>query len=67
MPSARVETRAVSSCNRKFPPRTKRATCRGMSLTTLVKPQVVLEGPFIALDFIAENIRSGVISPLDGV
>ena len=38
-----------------------------MSFRGGIGPQVVLEGPLVTLDFVAENIRRRVISPFDGV
>ena len=38
-----------------------------MGFTALVEPQVILERPLVTFNFIAENIRCGVIPPLDRV
>jgi hypothetical protein len=38
-----------------------------MSRSAPVEPQVVLKRPVITFNFVAENIRSGVIPPLNGV
>ncbi len=32
-----------------------------------ISPQVVLEGPLVTFDFVAENIVGRVVSPLNGV
>ena len=38
-----------------------------MSRTAPVEPQVVLKRPVITFNFVAEDIRSGVVPPLNGV
>ena len=38
-----------------------------MTFGRRIRPQVILQSPACAVDVIAENIRCGVIPPLNGV